>query len=157
MALGDTLVEELFVSAAVSAFEDSVYEHAASGRLVTADELNGAWLAANREVMGGAVVVPDFVGSGWARLPALATQPGHAFSYVWATVLALAMFARHGADEGGAIARAIGAGGVEADEFTALLGFAGAEWIPLGLSTLDDELSRLGQMVRSGESTPDVG
>ncbi len=147
MALGDTLVEELFVSAAVSAFEDSVYEYAAAGRPVTADELDGAWLAANQKVMGGAVVVPDLVGSGWARLPALATDPGHAFSYVWATVLALAMYARHGADEDAAIARAIRAGGVEADEFTALLGFDGDEWISLGLATLAEELSRLGQMV----------
>ncbi len=156
MALGDTLVEELFVSAAVSAFEDSVYEYAATGRTVTADYLDGAWLAANHELMGGAVVVPDLVGSGWARLPALATDPGHAFSYVWATVLALAMSARHGADEGGAIARTIRAGGVEADEFTALLGFDGDEWISLGLSTLAEELSRLGQVVRSGELSLDA-
>ncbi len=148
MALGDTLVEELFVSAAVSAFEDAVYECAASGQSVSVQQLNTAWLQANRDVLADAVVVPDLVGSGWARLPALATDPGHAFSYVWATVLALAIFARHGADEGGLIAQAIRAGGLEADEFTALLGFEGDEWIPLGLSTLQVELSRLAQVVR---------
>ena len=72
-------------------------------------------------------------------------------------MLALAVYARHAADEGGAIARAIRAGGVEADEFTALLGFDGDEWISLGLSTLAEELSRLGQVVRSGESSLDAG
>jgi len=148
LALGDTLVEELFVSAAVSAFEDLVYEYAACGQAVSAEQLNTAWLQANRDVLAGAVVVPDLVGSGWARLPALATDPGHAFSYVWATVLALAISARHGADEDGLVAQAIRAGGVEADEFTALLGFDGDEWIQLGLSTLEVELSRLAQVVR---------
>lgn len=152
LALGDTLVEELFVSAAVSAFEDSVYACAASGNNVTAEALNSAWLRANRDLMAGAVVVPDLVGSGWARLPALATDPGHAFSYVWATVLALAISARHGADEHGLVARAVRAGGVEADEFTALLGFDGDEWIALGLAELEAELSRLAHVVRSGAS-----
>ena len=157
LALGDTLVEELFVSAAVSGFEDSVYEYAAAGRRVSAAELNDAWLTANRALMGDVVAVPDLVGSGWARLPALATDPGHAFSYVWATVLALAMYARHRADEGGFIARAIRAGGVEADEFTALLGFDGDEWISVGFSALADELSQLGHIVRLGESSTAAG
>lgn len=157
LALGDTLVEELFVSAAVSAFEDAVYASAASGRTVTADELDGAWLRAHRSLMADAVVVPDLVGSGWARLPALATDPGHAFSYVWATVLALAMYARHGHDEHGVVARAIRAGGVEADEFTALLGFDGDEWIALGLSAVAAELSRLGQLVCSGTESVAAG
>jgi len=148
IALGDTLVEELFVSAAVSAFEDSVYARAANGQTLGAVELNAAWLEANRNVLAGAAVVPDLVGSGWARLPALATDPGHAFSYVWATVLALAISARHGVDGDGVVARVIRAGGVEADEFTALLGFDGDEWISLGLSTLETELSRLAQVVR---------
>jgi len=148
LALGDTLIEELFVSAAVSAFEDSVYACAAGGQAVTAEQLNAAWLQANRDAVADAVVVPDLVGSGWARLPALATDPGHAFSYVWATVLALAISARHAADEDGLVAQAIRAGGVEADEFTALLGFDGDEWIQLGLSTLEVELSRLAQVVR---------
>ena len=149
LALGDTLVEELFVSAAVSAFEDSVYEFSTLGEPVTDTQLHAAWLQVNRGLWGDAVEVPDFVGSGWARLPALATDPGHAFSYVWATVLALAIAARHGADPDGLVARAIQAGGIEADEFTALLGFDGDEWIALGLKTLEAELARLGQMVRA--------
>ena len=149
LALGDTLVEELFVSAAVSAFEDSVYTLAANSQPVTAAQLNAAWLQANRDVLAEAVVIPDFVGSGWARLPALATDPGHAFSYVWATVLALAIAARHGTDQHGVVARALRAGGIEADEFTALLGFDGDEWISVGLGALATELSRLGQLVRT--------
>lgn len=152
LALGDTLVEELFVSAAVSAFEDSVYMLAAAGRDVGVSDLNAAWLQANRDLMGGAVDVPEVVGSGWARLPALATDPGHAFSYVWATVLALAIVARHGCDQHGVVARALQAGGVEADEFTALLGFEGDEWISVGLAALAHELERLAQVVRSAES-----
>jgi hypothetical protein len=148
LALGDTLVEELFVSAAVSAFEDSVYSLVATRGTATVDELNDAWLAAQRQVMAGASV-PEHVGSGWARLPALATDPGHAISYVWATVLALAIVARHRGDGQDAIARAIRAGGVEADEFTALLGFGGDEWIAEGLTQLAVELDRLAQLVRS--------
>jgi hypothetical protein len=151
LAVGDTLVEELFVSAAVSAFEDSVYSLAARGD-VTAADLNAAWLSAQRDVWGESVAVPDHVASGWARLPALAAEPGHAFSYVWATVLALAIDARHHGDAAGVIANAILAGGIEADEFTALIGFEGDEWIEVGLSALADQLDRLGQLVRSGIS-----
>lgn len=150
LALGDTLVEELFISAAVSAFEDSVYDHAAGGQVITVSQLNAAWLRANRDVLPG-VVVPDLVGSGWARLPALATDPGHAFSYVWATVLALAIAARHGCDEDGVVAQAIRAGGVAADEFTALLGFDGDEWIAIGLSSLEAELTHLAQVVSASQ------
>ncbi|HQZ34106.1 MAG TPA: hypothetical protein PK020_06755 [Ilumatobacteraceae bacterium] len=150
LALGDTLVEELFISAAVSAFEDSVYELAAGGRPISVAQLDAAWLHANRDVLSG-VVVPDLVGSGWARLPALATDPGHAFSYVWATVLALAISTRHGSDENGTVARAIRAGGVAADEFTALLGFDGDEWIALGLSSLEAELTHLAHVVSASQ------
>ena len=137
------------MSAAVSEFEDSVYESSTLGEPVTDTQLNTAWLQANRGVWGRAVEVPDFVGSGWARLPALAIDPGHAFSYVWATVLALAISARHGADRDGVVARAIRAGGVEADEFTTLLSFDGDEWISVGLQMLAAELTRLGQLVRT--------
>lgn len=144
LALGDTLVEELFVSAAVSDFEDEVYRLSGRGA-VTVDELDHAWLAAHRELFG--VDVPAVVGSGWARLPALATDPGHAVSYVWATVLALAMDARHRSDAQAAIATAIEAGGIDADEFTVLLGFDGDEWIDEGLGALSALLGRLAEMV----------
>jgi oligoendopeptidase F len=145
------LVEELFVSAAVSAFEDSVYELVEQGGATVAN-LDAAWLAVHRSLWGGVVDVPDLIASGWARLPALAVQPGHAFSYVWATVLALAIDARHPGDAGGVIAAAIRAGGIEADELTAVLGFDGDEWIDVGLAALADLLDRLGQFVRSGTS-----
>ncbi|MGB8858094.1 MAG: hypothetical protein WCC60_02510, partial [Ilumatobacteraceae bacterium] len=157
LALGDTLVEELFVSAAVSAFEDSVYRLVGSGDEVTGPMLNAAWLDAHRQVFGDAVAVPEHVGSGWARLPSLAAEPGHAMSYVWATVLALAISSRHSNDAEGAIAAAILAGGIEADEFTALLGFDGDQWIDEGLTALGAELDRLGQMIRSGVSSVAAG
>lgn len=148
LALGDTLVEELFVSAAVSAFEDAVYSLAGEGH-VDVRSLDAAWLAAQRDLWGDAVLVPDHIASGWARLPALATQPGHAFSYVWATVLALAIDARHRGDAAGALAGAIEAGGVDADEFTVLLGFAGDEWIEVGLAALGERLAALAQVLGS--------
>ncbi len=149
LALGDTLVEELFISEAVSVFEDAVYQLAGAG-VVTPGALNAAWLAAHRHLLGDAMHVPDHTGSGWARLPSLATDPGHAVSYVWATVLALAILGRHSGDSAGVVANAIAAGGVDADEFTALLGFDGDEWIAAGLGVLGTELDRLGQLVRSG-------
>ena len=150
LALGDTLVEELFVSAAVSEFEDSLYALVESGGAGTVAELNELWLQAHGQLLGDGSALPEHVGSGWARLPSLATDPGHAFSYVWATVLALAIVARStGAGTGNDMAAAVLAGGVEADEFTALLGFEGDEWIDEGLSALEAELARLGQRVLS--------
>jgi oligoendopeptidase F len=128
-----------------------VYELVEQGGATVAN-LDAAWLAVHRSLWGGVVDVPDHIASGWARLPALAVQPGHAFSYVWATVLALAIDARHPGDAGGVIAAAIRAGGIEADELTAVLGFDGDEWIDVGLAALADLLDRLGQFVRSGTS-----
>lgn len=151
LALGDTLVEELFVSAAVSAFEDRVYALVAANGSLSVGSLNEAWLSSHRDLWGDAVV-PDHVGSGWARLPALATDPGHACSYVWATLLALAMHARHGADGERRVAAAVEAGGVGADEFTRLLGFDGDAWIGEGLVQLDLELERLAQLLDSATS-----
>lgn len=148
LALGDTLVEELFVSAAVSAFEDSVYALAAAGQ-VTPAALDHAWLAAHRALWGNLVEVPDHVGSGWARLPALATDPGHAFSYVWATVLALAIERRHLRVSHDVVRTAFEAGGIDADQFTALLGFTGSEWIDEGCARLVEVLSKMGQLVVS--------
>ncbi|MEQ1703444.1 MAG: hypothetical protein ABMA25_25330, partial [Ilumatobacteraceae bacterium] len=144
LALGDTLVEELFVSAAVSDFEDEVYRLSGRGA-VTVAALDAAWLEVQRGLFDGEV--PDVVGSGWARLPALATDPGHAVSYVWATLLALAMEARHPGDVEGVVAAAIEAGGIDADEFTALLGFDGTEWIDEGLVSLRTLLGQLAGMV----------
>jgi len=146
LALGDTLVEELFVSAAVSAFEDSVYRLAADGS-VTSVALDDAWLAAHTALWAGVVDVPAHVASGWARLPALATDPGHAFSYVWATVLALAIERRHLHDEAGVVRAAFEAGGIDADQFTALLGFSGTEWIDEGCARLAEVLRDAGQVV----------
>ncbi len=148
LALGDTLVEELFVSAAVSEFEDTVYELARDGGISVA-ALDAAWLSAQRNLWGDTVAVPGHVASGWARLPALATQPGHAFSYVWATVLALAADARHHGDAAGVLANTIVAGGIEADELTALLGFEGDDWIHVGLEALGDRLAALAQLLGS--------
>ena len=148
LALGDTLVEELFVSAAVSAFEDSVYALAAAGT-VTAATLDEAWLAAQRSLWTGVVEVPDHVGSGWARLPALATDPGHAFSYVWATVLALAIERRHLHVAHDVVRVAFEAGGIDADQFTVLLGFTGTEWIDEGCARLVEVLCDVGQWVAS--------
>ena len=153
LALGDTLVEELFVSGAVSSFEDAVYLLVHNGSGVTDAALDEAWLAVHRELLGSVVEVPAHVGSGWARLPSLATDPGHALSYVWATVLALAIDARHAGDADGVIARAIVAGGVDADEFTALLGFEGDEWVEAGFGALALQLTRLGQVVGAGMSS----
>lgn len=144
LALGDTLVEELFVSAAVSEFEDEVYRLSEHGS-VTVAALDAEWLVAHRGLFPGEV--PDVVGSGWARLPALATDPGHAVSYVWATVLALAVDVRHRGDADGVIARAIEAGGIDADAFTELLGFDGEQWIEEGLAALRATLTELAEMV----------
>jgi len=150
LALGDTLVEELFVSALVSAFEDEVYATVAAHGVATVADLDASWLRLHRTLFGAATEVPSSIESGWARLPSLATDPGHALSYVWATVLALAIRERHPHDSSGAIARAIAAGGVDADEFTALVGFEGGEWIDIGLAALAPLLDSLAGGVSEG-------
>ncbi len=153
LALGDMLVEELFVSAAVSAFEDSL--HAAMPlQEVEVGRLNELWRFAHVHALGDEGVVPEDEATGWARLPALATQPGHALAYCWATLLAQAMEARAATDPSGRadIAAAVALGGVDADQLVAALGLDVDAWADEGMEALTGLLRRLAQVVRSGES-----
>lgn len=152
LALGDTMVEELFVSAVISEFEDAVAQRVRANQSLDVPALNELWLAAHSAFYGHDVQVPAAVGSGWARLPGLATDPGRAIAYVWATVLAQALLATHPTDAAGVVSAAIEQGGVDADTFVVLLGLDPDGWIDAGIGALCTDLERLAQLVEPAGS-----
>ena len=91
LALGDHLVEELFVSALVSRFEDEIQATVRAGGHWDHQVAAAVWLGLVHELVGDTVDVPVSAQWGWARLTSLATEPGAAFHYVWATLLALSV------------------------------------------------------------------
>ncbi|MCB0981887.1 MAG: hypothetical protein KDB17_14685, partial [Ilumatobacter sp.] len=152
MALGDMLVEEVFVSAAISSFEDRLYGAVAQAA-PPPDALGQWWADAHEAVFGGAVSLPDYARTGWARLPSLAQRPGHALAYTWASLLALAAAPPVHPPALPDHTRMIGAmrlGGVDADEMTVALGFQSNTWIAAGLGALAGELTRLAQILACG-------
>ncbi|MEZ5271137.1 MAG: hypothetical protein R2694_02345 [Ilumatobacteraceae bacterium] len=149
MALGDMLVEEVYVSAAISRFEDRLYL-AATQPAPGPDDLGQWWAEAHDTMFAGAVTLPDYARTGWGRLPSLAQRPGHALAYTWASLLALAAAPPVHPPAVPDHARMIGAirlGGVDADEMTLALGFQSNTWIAAGLGALAGELTRLAQLI----------
>ena len=148
LAVGDMVVDELFLSALVCRFEDEIQRIVRSGDALDVAKLDATWLALHRELFGDFVDVPPCVGSHWSRLPSLAVHPGHAVSYVWATVLALAVHDRSDADTQIPAAMAIGA--MPAGELPQRLGFVDDSWVMAGLGTLAGLLSTLRSQVAAG-------
>ncbi len=146
LAVGDMMVEELFVSALVCRFEDEMQREVRGGGELTVASLDDTWLRLHRQLFGEVIEVPAIIGSQWARLSSLAMQPGHAVSYVWATVLALAvqsrLFRGDSLDSRQLVA-AIERGAMPADELPVTLGFADDAWIDVGIEALDNVLDRL--------------
>ena len=139
LAVGDMVIEELFVSALVCRFEDEIQSVVRRGDSLTVAHLGDTWLGLHRRLFAQAIDVPAVVGSQWARLQSLALHPGHAVSYVWATVLGLAVQARLalGSSTGDLVAAAMQHGAMPADELTRTLDFEGDSWIDAGLDALE--------------------
>jgi oligoendopeptidase F len=145
LAVGDMVVEELFLSALVCRFEDEIQRRVRSGHTLTVELLDDTWLQLHRQLFGEVIMVPPTIASHWSRLPSLAVHPGHAISYVWATVLALAVQASLAGDpaRSTSLVEAIDHGAMPADRLPELLGFSGSTWIDAGLASLDAVLGRL--------------
>ena len=139
LAVGDMIIEELFVSALVCRFEDEIQRVVRRGDSLTVAHLGDAWLQLHGQLFEPAIDVPTLVRTHWARLPSLAMHPGHAVSYVWATVLGLAVQARltAGSTAGDLMASAMQRGAMSADELPRMLGFEDDSWIDAGLDALD--------------------
>lgn len=146
LAVGDMLVDELFLSAVVCRFEDEIQRHVRDGHTLTVELLDDTWLRLQRHLFGDVIDVPVTIASHWSRLSSLAMHPGHAVSYVWATVLALAAHSRLADDPAcsSQLVEAIDRGAMPADDWAAMLGFFDSSWIAVGLTSLDAILGRLG-------------
>jgi hypothetical protein len=148
VALGDMVVDELFLSALVCRFEGEIQRIVRSGGALDVATLDAIWLALHRELFGDSVEVPPCVGSHWARLPSLAVHPGHAVSYVWATVLALAVHER--TETATQVVAAMSIGAMPAAALPQRWGFADDSWVAAGLDALADLLATLRSQVAAG-------
>jgi hypothetical protein len=141
LAFGDHLIDEIHLSAAASRFEDVVHDPALG--VVDADALGDLWLSVVRAVYEPAIRVPDDVAVDWARHPSFAASPGHAVSYVWANLFALAVLDSELPDLGDRLASAMGRGAIDADEFLGLFDIDPDDLVVAGLRALDARLERL--------------
>lgn len=144
LALGDHLVEELFVSALVSEFEDQMQASARRGAPWRASDADAVWYELLGGLYGDTIQLPRWAASGWSRLTSLATDPAYALSYVWATLLALAM------PPDVQVAALLARGACDADELPALLGIARVDWPQGGVEALETTIDGLIRALGAG-------
>lgn len=143
VALGDHLVNEVFMSAALSEFEDVMQETVRSGTRWTAAAADETWYRVLIELYGSELEVPRWAATGWARHVDLATEPGAPFRYVWATLLALAV-----ADDqrfASVLTRSVGA-----DELPEALGVNASDWWRAGIEALEATIDGLIRAIAAG-------
>jgi hypothetical protein len=144
LALGDHLIDEIHLSAAASRFENAVHDPASGA--VHAAALDDLWLSAIRAVYEPAISVPVEVGTDWARHPSFVASPGHAVSYVWANLFALAVVGRELHDLGDRLAEVMGRGAIDADEFLEHFDIDPDQLLDAGLAAFDERLERLAEI-----------
>lgn len=143
IALGDHLINEVFMSAALSEFEDQMQSTVRAGERWTAAEADETWYRLLVELYGGAIAVPQWAATGWARHVDLATEPGAPMRYVWATLLALAA-----ADD--QRMPAVLTRSIEADELPGALGVEPTDWWVAGTAALEATIDGLIRAIEVG-------
>jgi oligoendopeptidase F len=126
----ETLLDKVFRQSALTAFEDDSYAERAAGSVLTAGRLDAAWLARLRASYGDAIELGPEYGSGWALVPHFFRTRYYNYSYVLATLIALLLHGRLGADREAA-----------ATAFGHLLTIGGTEPAPAQLRDIGIDLS----------------
>jgi hypothetical protein len=143
LALGDHLVNELFMSAALCGFEDALHRTVRHGSTWTTATADDVWHEQLVALYGPHVEVPRWAASGWSRHPALVTEPGAPFRYVWATLLAAAV-------PGGDCVPSVLRSTLDADELPVALGVEARDWAAAGLDALETTLDGLVRALAAG-------
>ncbi len=142
----------IFRQAVLTRYEQAAYEMRAEGATLTAERLGDTWWAANSAYYGDAVDIPESYRMGWSYIPHFIHTRFYTYSYTFALLISLALYARYRRDGDafvGPYLDLLAAGGSEAP----------AELLaPLGLDLGDpsvwkDGFAELERMINEAQAT----
>ena len=88
----------IFRQAVLTRFEQAAYDLRAAGATLTAERLGEAWLTANDAYYGDAVDMPQGYRLGWSYIPHFIHTRFYTYSYTFALLVSLALYARYRRD-----------------------------------------------------------
>ena len=88
----------IFRQAVLTRYEQTAYDMRAEGATLTADRLGDAWWAANSAYYGDAVEIPERYRLGWSYIPHFIHTRFYTYSYTFALLVSLALYARYRRD-----------------------------------------------------------
>jgi oligoendopeptidase F len=88
----------IFRQAVLTRYEQAAYEMRAEGSTLTAERLGDAWWAANSAYYGDAVAIPERYRLGWSYIPHFIHTRFYTYSYTFALLVSLALYARYRRD-----------------------------------------------------------
>ena len=88
----------IFRQAVLTRYEQAAYEMRAAGATLTAERLGDAWWAANSAYYGDAVAIPERYRLGWSYIPHFIHTRFYTYSYTFALLVSLALYARYRRD-----------------------------------------------------------
>ena len=142
----------IFRQAVLTRYEQAAYDMRAGGATLTADRLGDAWWAANSAYYGDAVEIPERYRLGWSYIPHFIHTRFYTYSYTFALLVSLALYARYRRDGDAFV-------GPYLDLLAAGGSGAPAELLaPLGLdlgnpSVWDDGFAELERMIDEAQAT----
>jgi oligoendopeptidase F len=75
-------------------YEQRAYALRAASSTLTADRLGGIWVEENRRYYGDSVALPEGYAHGWSYIPHFISTRFYTYAYVFAKLVALALYAR---------------------------------------------------------------
>ncbi len=90
----DDAIASIFRQVAMNRFEDVIHNQRRDAGELSEDDLNGAWLRTQREMLGPAVEVSENYGIWWSYIPHFIGVPGYVYAYAFGNLLALAIYQR---------------------------------------------------------------
>jgi oligoendopeptidase F len=88
----------IFRQAVLTRYEQLAYDMRADGGTLTADRLGEAWWTANSAYYGDAVDIPEHYRMGWSYIPHFIHTRFYTYSYTFALLVSLALYARYRRD-----------------------------------------------------------
>ncbi len=88
----------IFRQAVLTRFEQAAYEMRAEGATLTAERLGELWRTANAAYYGDAVDMPEGYRLGWSYIPHFIHTRFYTYSYTFALLVSLALYARYRRD-----------------------------------------------------------
>ena len=88
----------IFRQAVLTRFEQAAYTMRAEGVTLTAERLGDAWSSANGAYYGESVEVPEQYRMGWSYIPHFIHTRFYTYSYTFALLVSLALYARYRRD-----------------------------------------------------------